>query len=120
MNKVKINNMYKSIKKRFEENFIALSDKNEPGTNIPASIKSMWGRKSTSLNWGDTTIMHSYYLMVLASEYHLSKTKNGLKKLKNALDALDRLDSSAEILFDNTRTEELNGFFIRDSKFKRF
>lgn len=73
--------------------------------------------------YGDNTTYHGWYLGVLATEYALLKQTKGpfqntLKELYEALAAIDRLDSTAEPYFTDSRGAHgrpaLNGFFIRD------
>ena len=87
------------------------------GQSIPLSgRRAVFG--SDSLNhWGDATIELGWYIGVLASEYEVKRLKNEnytqtVKELYYAINALNRLDTLAEIVYGGTAS--LNGFLIRD------
>jgi hypothetical protein len=104
---------YLSYKERFFKHFITLSDDvTIRGTNLPASGRYVWGGEG--INYGDTTIEISYYLIFLSTDYYLNKNPETLKQLKNALLSLNRLDLLSKREFDSKQPLYLNGFFMRD------
>ncbi len=67
--------------------------------------------------WGDGTIMLGYYLAMLSTERALFKKQNidakhTERELYFALQAINRLDSMAEVVVG--QPGKINGFFIRD------
>ncbi|HHN47801.1 MAG TPA: hypothetical protein ENN08_02520 [Bacteroidales bacterium] len=108
---------YWIYRQRLLDDFMVSSSGNEPGTNIPASIRNKYNRQ---MRWGDATINLSNYMAVLATEYKLLK-KNGLAldetvfELHNAMMAMERLDVSAAYFYKDPNPPPFpNGFFIRD------
>jgi hypothetical protein len=74
------------------------------------------------VDYGDAVIDQGWYMMVLASEYWLLKRKGmqhteAFKAVCNelyfAINAIERLDGTAERIFDRKSTPNLNGFFVR-------
>jgi len=111
--------------------FVFVGD--QPGMSLPASARNssidcatdwdLGNNKCPSptgkgkMSWGDGTIHLSNYLGVLALEYAnlkaAGKSPNAtLKELSFALDALERLDLSAEVVLGYEQNK--NGFFLRD------
>jgi hypothetical protein len=113
LNKIK----YDHYRKRLLNNFLVSTPDNQPGTNIPASFRD---DEKGLISWGDATIFLSNYISVLATEYRVFKNKNEntkltLSELYYAMQALERLDISAESFFDHHYIASYpNGFFIRD------
>lgn len=86
----------------------------EMGQSLPASVRDT---VSGILQWTDCTIAHGQYLAVLATEYSILESQGAnadatVEELFYALNALNRLDYTAEPFFGGTPS--LNGFFIRD------
>lgn len=108
---------YISYRKRLLNDFMVSSSGDEPGTNIPASIRNKYTRQ---MRWGDATINLSNYMAMLATEYRLFKINNlpvnqTLVEIHNALMAMERLDAGAGIFYgDRNALPTPNGFFIRD------
>lgn len=86
---------------------------------------------SVTFKMGDATTTQGYYIAMLALEYHLlvannnnENTDSTLYELYCAIDAINRLDLTAEkILTDSTGTGGngiLNGFFVRDDVYPNF
>jgi hypothetical protein len=68
-------------------------------------------------NWGDATIWLGMYLEVLATEYAMFTqlgldTQETLNDLYLALEAFNRVDEAAELVFDETPARD--GFYLRD------
>ncbi len=87
---------------RLLNEFMVSSEGNEPGTNIPASIRH---RGRGQMRWGDATVNLSNYMAVLATEYSLLKRQglpvyNTLQELHRALLTMERLDAKAPAFFD--------------------
>lgn len=108
---------YQIYRERLINGFMVSSSGNEPGTNIPASIRN---EQKHQMRWGDATINLSNYMAVLATEYQLRK-KNDLpldqtvEELHNVLLTMERLDSHAGFFYgkrDAIPTPD--GFFLRD------
>ncbi|MDH5302081.1 MAG: hypothetical protein OEW58_12035 [Gammaproteobacteria bacterium] len=109
---------YWFYRQRLRNEFIFLSDKDEPGSNLPASI-----RRGSMLQWSDAPIMLAQYISMLATEYALLNGRDeaaammSLRELLWALRVIDRLDRRGEAYFRADRSEhegDFNGFFIRD------
>lgn len=77
------------------------------------------------MHWGDGTIRHGHYLVLLATEYALLKKEGQplegiLNELYYALEAINRLDLYAEseldVIYniDNYYGLDLNGFYLRE------
>lgn len=114
---------YWHYRERLQTKFMAVSNGNEQGTNIPASKIF-----EDTLCWGDGNAQLSDYICVLATEYRLLKdngkdyshTRNDLR---NAINALLRLDYNAETYYQNNGaagTPSANGFIVRDDVSKFF
>ena len=108
---------YKIYRERLQEEFMLYSGDNMQGSNIPASIID---RQKKQIRWGDATINLSFYIATLATEYRLRKENNedysnSFNDLYYAMQALERLDMSAEAFYDSSiYLSQPNGFFIRD------
>lgn len=112
---------YWYYKYRLENQFMVLSSTDEPGSNIPFVERHFGGGKDF-LKVGDGTIFLSQYISVLATEYRLLKdygqdqdASETLNKLYYALQAFERLDMAAELLWCGEQDyTHPNGFFVRD------
>ena len=107
---------YWSYRERFKKEFIKIG--NEQGNSIPMGERNTYFPK---LNWGDGCVHLGYYLATLATEYKLlsnagEDVQPTLNELYYAINAVRRLDETAERYFQNNPTGPLNfnGFFIRD------
>lgn len=108
---------YDIYRGRLLDGFMVSSPGNEPGTNIPASVRNIYNRQ---MRWGDATINLSNYMAVLATEYALQKREGEpagqtLKELHFALLAMERLDAGAGTFYgDSSIRYAPDGFFKRD------
>jgi len=108
---------YRFYRERLLTEFMVVSDGNEPGTGIPASIRHA-GRRQ--MRWGDATINLSNYMAVLATEYRrLKEQGQPLEQTRHelhlALLTKERLDVTAPDFFEAGDTHYgPDGFFIRD------
>lgn len=116
----KAHHRYWYYRHRLQNDFMVKWSGNAQGTNIPASIRGVYG--DPLLKWGDATIDLGFYIGVLATEYKLLKD-NGrnseasvtLLDLRYALLALNRLDVEGDYQFGVPwGSHSLNGFMIRD------
>lgn len=124
---------YWVYRERFFKYFISTNEGNKKGTNIPATlIKNQDIEIATratretpkSLYYGDGNATLQYYIGWLATEYKMFKIYNQditetAIYLNQALDALARLDNTAESYFRNSQMQydlidNNNGFCIRD------
>lgn len=104
---------YKEHKLRLEKYFMVKTNTTSiDGANIPASVRHLWGTDGDILAWGDSTIMQSYYIAMLATEYSIHKSSATLISLKTALIVLNRLDFKANLHYGGEM--DMDGFFIRD------
>lgn len=119
---------YWKYRERLKNKFVKIGT--EPGESIPMACRIpgyAYGGTAdvngTQLQWKDATITLGYYIIVLATEYKLlnnagENTQSTLNELYYAIDAINRLDRSAEFYLSfgsNTVTpDDLNGFFLRD------
>lgn len=108
---------YNDYRERLRSEFMFYSPNNLPGSNLPASTLNV---EKNKIQWGDATIILSLYMGTLATEYKLRKKNNqdyneSLYDLYYAMQALERLDMSAEMFYDSKLGLTYpNGFFIRD------
>jgi hypothetical protein len=118
---INLENEYKAHRKRLLDKFLVEGNPNYGGAYLPASIRHLWGKDSEVIKWGDSTIMVSYFMMMVATEHYLKPKLTTLNELRNILKTLDRLDAFAENAFDKTISKKtLSGFFIRDDVKKDF
>jgi hypothetical protein len=118
---INLENEYKAHRKRLLDKFLVEGNPNYGGAYLPASIRHLWGKDSEVIKWGDSTIMVSYFMMMVATEHYLKPKLTTLNELRNILKTLDRLDAVAENAFDKTISKKtLSGFFIRDDVKKDF
>jgi hypothetical protein len=115
---------------RLRNDFMVMGE--EPGQSLIAEVRNKW--RGQFMVWGDATIMHGYYLTMLAIEHKILQDKGRWADLKNnerelyyAIKAFERLDRVAETFYssepgfseayrvgDQTLPEDVNGYFFRD------
>lgn len=115
---------------RLRNDFMVMGE--GPGQSLVADTRNKW--RGQFMVWGDVTIMHGYYLTMLAIEHKILQDKGRWADLKNnerelyyAIKAFERLDRVAETFYssdpgfseayrvgDPTLPEDVNGYFFRD------
>jgi|GEM_PF-4130363 len=115
---------------RLRNDFMVMGE--DPGQSLIADTRNKW--RGQFMIWGDATIMHGYYLTMLALEHKILQDKGRYADLKNnerelyyAIKAFERLDRVAETFYssepgfdeayrvgDPTLPEDVNGYFFRD------
>lgn len=122
------NRLYDSFIVDFDRSSVPIGDPKN-GINIPAGIvnNTEIGDRPKTVSWGDATITLGEYIAMLATEYRLQKIHIQdvsliTQRIYRALDALNRLDDTAEPEFGcgEYYTREysasgytnINGFFI--------
>lgn len=92
-----------------------------PGESLPAGLIREYhvcknlNKPSRIIDWGDGTIFHAWYLGVLGTEYKLLRnqkqlTDSTLRELYLAMEAFDRLDFYAEVVWSNFDGVTKRGF----------
>ncbi|WP_343636322.1 T9SS type A sorting domain-containing protein [Fluviicola sp.] len=115
---------------RLRNDFMVMGE--GPGQSLVADVRNKW--RAQYMLWGDVTIMHGYYLTMLALEHKILQDKGRWADLKNnerelyyAIKAFERLDRVAETFYssepgfdeiyrtgDSRLPEDVNGYFFRD------
>lgn len=124
---------YWKFRTDFVEHYIKIGP--GKGESLPAGLRSpgicidnasQWHNvEYGTMHWGDGMIRHGHYIGMLATEYILLKrngvdTKGVLNELYYALEAINRLDRSAEPQLDELYgaegyySEVLNGYYLRE------
>jgi hypothetical protein len=107
-------NKYWHYRHRLVHDFMVVGS--EPGQSIPAGVRNLWN--GSGLHFGDAPVYIGYYIGVLATEYSLLKTSGAntdqtLTELYYALEALNRLDDTAEKYWNPGETKkDRNGFML--------
>lgn len=112
-----IHDKYWYYRWRFKNNFIKIGP--NQGESLPA------GRRYTNgyshLRWGDCTTYIGHYLAVLATEARILASNNQtaaynetIMELHYALEAINRLDFTANSMYPYNGTNAKDGFFVRD------
>ncbi len=93
------------------------------GMSLPAYVRNRWGNRQ--IDWGETPRYLGWYIGVLATEYRLLANTGGVPnqtkmELYYALKALERLDKSAEPVYNPGSPEKLDGFILREDIYEDF
>jgi hypothetical protein len=122
-----LNQKYWLYRERFKKDFIRVGEGR--GKSIAMAGRAYNEQGKVIIYYGDNVTYHGWYLAALATEFAILKrdslpTASLLKELYYAIEALNRLDSYAEIMYvDSTGkrgSPNLNGFFVRDDIDKNF
>ncbi len=115
---------------RLRNDFMVMGE--GPGQSLVAESRNL--TRGQFMKWADATIMHGYYLTMLAVEHKILQDKGRYADLKNnerelyyAIKAFERLDNVAETFYssepgyddayrpsDATLQPDVNGYFFRD------
>ncbi|WP_341907599.1 T9SS type A sorting domain-containing protein [Fluviicola taffensis] len=115
---------------RLRNDFMVMGE--GPGQSLVAESRNL--NRGQFMKWADATIMHGYYLTMLAIEHKILEDKGRTEDLKNnerelyyAIKAFERLDYVSETFYssepgfdepfrvgDATLPPDVNGYFFRD------
>ncbi len=115
---------------RLRNDFMVMGQ--DSGQSLVAESRNL--TRGAYIKWADATIMHGYYLTMLAIEHKILQDKgryadliNNERELYYAIKAFERLDRKAETFYskegndsdafrvgDATLAEDVNGYFFRD------
>jgi hypothetical protein len=115
---------------RLRNDFMVMGE--GPGQSLVAESRNL--TRGQFMKWADATIMHGYYLTMLAIEHKILEDKGRTEDLKNnerelyyAIKAFERLDYVSETFYssepgfdeafrvgDATLPADVNGYFFRD------
>lgn len=115
---------------RLRNDFMVMGE--GPGQSLIAESRNL--TRGQFMKWADATIMHGYYLTMLAIEHKILEDKGRTEDLKNnerelyyAIKAFERLDYVSETFYssepgfdeayrvgDATLPPDVNGYFFRD------
>lgn len=115
---------------RLRNDFMVMGE--GPGQSLVAESRNL--TRGAFIKWADATIMHGYYLTMLAIEHKILSDKGRYEDLKNnerelyyAIKAFERLDFVSETFYskdgndsdayrigDATLPGDVNGYFFRD------
>ncbi|MBL0047041.1 MAG: T9SS type A sorting domain-containing protein [Bacteroidetes bacterium] len=124
---------YWNYRNKFKSQFVSIGPLKGMGINIsnidadPTSLGQECGSPAWTLHspnygfrrMGDAMAQQGDYLAVLATEYKLLNDENKdcsgtLNELYYAINAVDRLDKTAEAYFNPSLLDDANGFLLRD------
>ncbi len=115
---------------RLRNDFMVMGE--GPGQSLVAESRNL--TRGAYIKWADATIMHGYYLTMLAIEHKILQDKGRTEDLKNnerelyyAIKAFERLDNVSETFYssqgnnddayrvsDSKLPPDVNGYFFRD------
>lgn len=115
---------------RLRNDFMVMGE--GPGKSLIAESRNEF--RTQYMKWADATIMHGYYLAMLAIEHKILESKNRWEDLKNnerelyfAIKAFERLDYVSETFYSSEGNNhdayrvgdiplqpDINGYFFRD------